>query len=169
MNKILDNKKNKVSGALIENIEQGSKLSITSAYFTIYAYDKLKKALGKIKGLRFLFLEPTFTEEKEELREFYINKLSREKQLSGTEYEIKLRNELTQSQIAKECAEWIENEAVIKSKTGFKDTLIWNKLYKFQKDAVWGRRMPLAYSQAELKIMDENLKYKIANHQLILF
>jgi Helicase conserved C-terminal domain/SNF2-related domain len=115
MNKVLDNKKAKVSDALLENIEAGGKLSVTSAYFTIYAYEKLKEALLKIKELRFLFLEPTFIETKDEQREFYINKLNREKRLSGTEYEIKLRNELTQSQIAKECAEWIENKVAFRS------------------------------------------------------
>lgn len=256
MNKFLDNKKSKVSTILKENISKNSRISIVSAYFTIYAFEKLKESLKDIESLRFLFVDPTFTKEKEEIREFYINKLKREQQLSGTEYEIRLRNELTQSRVAKECADWIRNkvefrslkksdvsraraihvenkdsnfiiqgtldftsvglgflnsnklemnmysddksatnemlswfdeiwenkemvedvkdevlkniqviykentpesiyfatlynlfkdylgdlteEAIIKSKTGFKDTLVWNKLYKFQKDGVMG-------------------------------
>ncbi|XKH60743.1 DEAD/DEAH box helicase family protein [Halomonas sediminis] len=32
----------------------------------------------------------------------------------------------------------IDEENIIRSKTGFKDTLVWNKLYKFQKDGVLG-------------------------------
>lgn len=32
----------------------------------------------------------------------------------------------------------IDEEKIIRSKTGFKDTLVWNKLYKFQKDGVLG-------------------------------
>lgn len=48
-------------------------------------------------------------------REFYIPRLSREKSLYGTEYEIKLRNELTQRSIAKECAEWIKRKVKFKS------------------------------------------------------
>lgn len=115
MNKFLDNKKSKVSTILKENIGKDSKISIVSAYFTIYAFEKLKDSLKGIKSLRFLFVDPTFTKEKEEIREFYINKLKREQQLSGTEYEIKLRNELTQSRVAKECADWIKSKVDFRS------------------------------------------------------
>ena len=52
-----------------------------------------------------------------EKREFYIPRLSREKSLYGTEFEIKLRNELTQKSIAKECAEWIKEKVIFKSNT----------------------------------------------------
>ncbi len=32
----------------------------------------------------------------------------------------------------------IDEESIIRSKTGFKDTIVWNKLYKFQRDGVLG-------------------------------
>jgi len=32
----------------------------------------------------------------------------------------------------------IDEDSIIRSKTGFKDTLVWNKLYKFQRDGVLG-------------------------------
>ena len=32
----------------------------------------------------------------------------------------------------------LTEDNIVKSRTGFKDTLIWNKLYKFQKDGVMG-------------------------------
>ncbi len=115
MNKVLDNKKSKVSDVLLTEIAKDAKMSVVSAYFTIYAFEKLKESLSKIDSLRFLFVEPTFTKEQEEIREFYIDKLNREKQLSGTEYEIKLRNELTQSKVAKECADWIRNKVDFRS------------------------------------------------------
>ncbi|MFA4930275.1 MAG: helicase-related protein [Patescibacteria group bacterium] len=115
MNKVLDNKKSKVSDVLLAEIKDKAKLSVISAYFTIYAFEKLKKSLSKIDSLRFLFVEPTFTKEQEETREFYIDKLDREKQLSGTQYEIKLRNELTQSKVAKECADWIRSKVDFRS------------------------------------------------------
>ena len=35
--------------------------------------------------------------------------------LFGNEFEIKLRNEMKQGHIAKECAEWLKNKAKIKS------------------------------------------------------
>ncbi|MCW5602821.1 helicase-related protein [Nitrosomonas sp.] len=40
--------------------------------------------------------------------------------------------------IFKDFLEDIDEENIIRSKTGFKDTLVWNKLYKFQKDGVLG-------------------------------
>jgi hypothetical protein len=46
---IRDNKKRgSVGEFLAENILKGSKLSIVSAYFTIYAFDKLKNQLSSI-------------------------------------------------------------------------------------------------------------------------
>ena len=72
MEKLLDNKKHRVAEVLESEIREGAKLSVISAYFTMYAYEKLKDALGDIDSLRFLFVEPTFTKEVEESREFII-------------------------------------------------------------------------------------------------
>ena len=87
-------------------MKKGSKLSIAAACFSIYAFQELKKQLSDIDELRFIFTSPTFITEKakKEKREFYIPRLNRERSLYGTEFEIKLRNELTQKAIAKECA-----------------------------------------------------------------
>lgn len=115
MEKILDNKKNKVIDVLQKGISKGAKISTISAYFTIYAYNALRNQLKDIEEFRFLFVEPTFVKEKEEKREFYIKRLDREKRLSGTEFEIRLKNELTQSNIAKECADWIRDKADFRS------------------------------------------------------
>jgi len=115
MEKILDNKKNKVIDLLKKGIKDGSKISTISAYFTIYAFNSLKKELKNIKEFRFLFVEPTFIQEKEEHREFYLKRLDREKRLSGTEFEIRLRNELNQHAIARECAHWIRDKVEFRS------------------------------------------------------
>ena len=98
-------------------IKQGSRLSVAAACFSIYAFQELKKELRGIDELRFIFTSPTFTTEKakKEKREFYIPRLSRERSLYGTEFEVKLRNELTQKAIAKECAEWIRKKVTFKS------------------------------------------------------
>lgn len=48
-------------------------------------------------------------------REFYIPRQARERSLYGSEFEVKLRNEVTQRSIAKECAEWIRKKATFKS------------------------------------------------------
>ena len=102
---------------LAVEIKQGSRLSVAAACFSIYAFQELKKELQGIDELRFIFTSPTFTTEKakREKREFYIPRLNRERSLYGTEFEVKLRNELNQKAIAKECAEWIRNKVTFKS------------------------------------------------------
>lgn len=115
--KIIDNVNQTVRDDLKIGICSGSELSIAAACFSIYAYQELKKQLEGIDELRFIFTSPTFVTEKtsKAQREFYIPRISRERSLYGTEFEVKLRNELTQKAIAKECADWIKSKAVFKS------------------------------------------------------
>ena len=89
----------------------------SAAYFSIYAYQKLKEELEKIDEFKFIYTSPTFTKENssKDKREFYIPRISREKSLHGTEFEVRLRNEMTQKSIAKECADWIRRKAKFKS------------------------------------------------------
>ena len=94
-----------------------SRVSIAAASFSIYAFEALKKELSQVEELRFIFTSPTFVSDKtkKEKREFYIPKLNRERNLYGTEFEIKLRNQLSQKAIAKECAAWIRKKVKFKS------------------------------------------------------
>ena len=117
--KILDNITNTVCDDLRVEIKRGSKIAIAASCFSMYAYQELKKQLENIEEFRFIFTSPTFVKEKAEKqkREFYIPRLSRENSLYGTEFEIKLRNEMTQRAIAKECADWIRRKAKFKSNT----------------------------------------------------
>ena len=114
---IINNKDKLLKDDLASEIKKGSKLSIAAACFSIYAFQELKKELSGIDELRFIFTSPTFVKEKfkKEKREFYIPRLTRERNLYGTEFEVKLRNELTQKSIAKECAEWIKKKVTFKS------------------------------------------------------
>ena len=98
-------------------IAKGSQVSIAASCFSIYAYRELKRQLESVEELRFIFTSPTFTTEKapKAKREFYIPRLSRERSLYGTEFEVKLRNELTQKAIARECADWIRRKVRFKS------------------------------------------------------
>lgn len=114
---LINNTTKTLKDDLAFEIKVGSKLSIAAACFSIYAFQELKKELSNIEELRFIFTSPTFVTEKakKEKREFYIPRLNRERSLYGTEFEIKLRNELTQKAIAKECAEWIRKKVVFKS------------------------------------------------------
>ena len=114
---IINNTTKTLRDDLAVEMKKGSKLSIAAACFSIYAFQELKKELLDIDELRFIFTSPTFTTEKakKEKREFYIPRLNRERSLYGTEFEVKLRNELTQKAIAKECAEWIRQKVTFKS------------------------------------------------------
>jgi len=117
LDKILDNRKNgKVGDALKEHIAQGSKLSFISSCFTIYAFKELKKELQKAESLRFLFIEPTFIQSKpSESREYYIGRNERERSVSGSEFELRLKNDLNQSSIARECADWVREKVALRS------------------------------------------------------
>ncbi len=116
---IFDNINKVVKTDLEKSIVKGSRLSIAAACFSIYAYQALKKQLDGIDELRFIFTSPAFVKEKapKEKREFYIPRLNREQSLYGTEFEVKLRNELTQKAIARECAEWIKQKVKFRSNT----------------------------------------------------
>ena len=117
--KFIDNIQETLKADLENTITEGSKISIAASCFSIYAFETLKKELQNVSELRFIFTSPTFIAEKiaREKREFYIPRLGRERNLFGTEFEIKLRNKLTQKAVAKECAEWIRSRVKFKSNT----------------------------------------------------
>lgn len=102
---------------IVVQMKVGSRLSIAASCFSIFAFQELKEALKDIKELRFIFTSPTFTTDKttKQQREFYIPRLNRERTIYGSEFEVKLRNELTQKAIARECADWIREKACFKS------------------------------------------------------
>jgi hypothetical protein len=114
---IIDNVNKTVRDNLASSVSKGDRLSIAAGCFSIYAFQALKQQLNEIEELRFIFTSPTFLQEKSprEKREFYIPRLNRERSLYGTEFEIKLRNELTQKAIARECAEWIRQKVHFRS------------------------------------------------------
>ena len=121
---IIDNISRLLGNDLKQIIQPGSKLKIAASCFSIYAFEALKAELEKIDSLQFIFTSPTFipgeaTDKlKKEHREFHIPKLERERSLYGSEFEVRLRNELTQRAIAKECAEWMRKKAVFRSNRG---------------------------------------------------
>ena len=114
---LIDNVQKRLKDDLIAEIKQGSKISIAASCFSIYAFEELKEQLKNIDELRFIFTSPTFITEKinKQKREFYIPRLNRERNLYGSEFEIKLRNELSQRAIARECADWIRQKVCFKS------------------------------------------------------
>lgn len=114
---IIDNVNRTLADDLRKELQEGDRLSIAASCFSIYAYAALKDELSKIDELRFIFTAPTFNRDDtpRQQREFYIPKLNRERGLYGSEFEIRLRNQLTQKAIARECADWIRKKVRFKS------------------------------------------------------
>lgn len=118
---IIDNINHLLGDDLKKTIRKDSKLKIAASCFSIYAYEALKIELENIDSLNFIFTSPTFVaaeatdKVKKEKREFHIPKLNREKNLYGSEFEIQLKNKLTQRAIARECADWLRRKAQFKS------------------------------------------------------
>lgn len=115
--KVINNITERVIDDLKVKISKGSRISLAAASFSIYAYEALKEELEGVEELRFIFTSPTFIKDKvkKEKREFFIPKLNRERNLYGSDFEIKLRNKLEQKAIAKECADWIRRKVKFKS------------------------------------------------------
>ncbi len=118
---ILDNINTLWGNDLKQALKPGSKLKIAASCFSIYAYEALKKELEKVDSLEFIFTTPAFVPNEvtdkvtKERREFHIPKQQRERDLYGSEFEIQLKNKLTQKAIAKECANWIRRKAKFRS------------------------------------------------------
>lgn len=113
----IDNVNKTLKDDMLITLRSGSKVAIAASCFSIYAFQELKEQLSDISELRFIFTSPSFITEKadKQKREFYIPRLNRERDLYGSEFEIKLRNELSLKAVAKECAEWIRKKVCFKS------------------------------------------------------
>jgi len=119
--KSFNNKTDKAGDDLRKSINAGSKIDIAAGIFSIYGYEALKKDLNKISQLRFIFTDPTFIEvdkNKREQRQFQINSNHRKKAVSGSDFEISLKNELKGKAIARECKKWIERKVLFKTNAG---------------------------------------------------
>ncbi len=118
---IIDNINRLLGDDLKQTLKPGVRLKVAASCFSMYAYEALKAELERIDELSFIFTAPAFVADevtdkiRKERREFHIPKLDRERSLYGSEFEIQLRNKLTQRAIAKECADWLRRKAKFKS------------------------------------------------------
>ena len=118
---MIDNINRLLGDDLKATVTPGARLKIAASCFSIYAFEALKKELSGVDSLQFIFTAPTFVPNevtdrlKKERREFFIPKSQRESGLYGTEFEIQLRNKLTQRAVARECAQWIRKKAQFRS------------------------------------------------------
>ena len=118
---LIDNINCLLGDDLKKTLKKGARLKIAASCFSMYAFEALKTELEKLEGLDFIFTSPTFVANevtdkiRKERKEFHIPKIDRERSLYGSEFEIQLRNKLTQRAIAKECAQWIQHKVKFKS------------------------------------------------------
>lgn len=119
--RIINNVSDLLGDDLKAEIKPGSKVRIAASTFSLFAFEALRKELEQISGLEFIFTSPSFAAEKatdkvrHERREFFIPALSAESGLYGSEFEIRLRNKLTQKAIARECADWVRRKVTFRS------------------------------------------------------
>ncbi|HED05458.1 MAG TPA: ATP-dependent helicase, partial [Ignavibacteria bacterium] len=106
----------------MENIKPQSNLAVVSAYFTIYAYNRLKNELDDINHLDFLFGEPTFIKSLDPTK---TNK--RDFKIEDDKIVIPIENRLTQKAVAKDCSQWIRQKVDIKSMV--KPNFLHGKMY----------------------------------------
>jgi hypothetical protein len=122
--KIIDNVNEILGNDLKAELAPGSKLRIAATTFSIFAFEALKDELERIGELEFIFTSPSFVTDKatdrlpKERREFFIpHARDNESTLYGSEFEIRLRNKMTQRAIARECAEWVRRKVRFRSNT----------------------------------------------------
>ena len=121
---LIDNINELLGDDFKKSIKPGARLKVAASCFSIYAFEALKRELETVESFDFIFTAPTFAADavtdaaKKERREFHIPKTDRERDLYGTEFEIQLKNKLTQRAIARECADWMRRKASFRSNCG---------------------------------------------------
>ena len=120
-----NHKRGNIGDFLKKEINPNSKLSIVSAYFTIYAFDKLKDQLRSTDELDFLFGDPTFIKSIDPTK---TNK--KDFKIEDDKLVIPLESRLEQKAIARECADWIKEKVNIKSMV--KPNFLHGKMYHIQ-------------------------------------
>jgi Helicase conserved C-terminal domain/PLD-like domain/SNF2-related domain len=132
---IKDNQgRGKVGDFLKASLKDGANLSFVSAYFTIYAYERLKEELHRVDRLNFLFGEPRFVKSLDPDR-------TDKKSFKIEDEKLSLSNRLQQKCLAKECADWITDKVAIRSIK--QSNLLHGKMYHIDDD---GRKKALVGS-----------------------
>jgi len=119
---MFDQKKvGQVGEFLKENIQKKASVDFVSSFFTIYAFEKLKKQMNHTKKVRFLYNEPTFLNESafvdKDSRIFSLEMRSRERNVSEFDLEIALKNKLNQPVVGKNFYDFIKEKVDVKSVT----------------------------------------------------
>lgn len=94
-------------------IRAGDVVRVAAATFSLYAFEALRDELESVEEFQFLFTSPAFEKGSSSQRRVFNvdHRDPAESSLYGTEFELRLRNELTQRHIARECANWVRRKA----------------------------------------------------------
>jgi len=126
---LLDNVSRLWGDDLRTELGRSSKVRIAASAFSIFAFDALRAELEGVEEVQFLFTSPAFPgggEGGKEQRQFGVDHTNgAESALLGSEFELRLRNTMTQRSIARECADWIRRTARFHASTtpGEQETL----------------------------------------------
>ena len=111
-NRLIDNKQYGLVGDVLkEHLQEGSKLTIMAAHFTLYAFQELKDELSKLDEFRYLFTQPTFVENKYHKEQIKQN----EQKLFGLDEEISYQMNLNQAYLAREFSKWLKKKGEVKT------------------------------------------------------
>lgn len=103
--RILDNQTAKVGHYLQENLAGADSFRLVSAYFSIYGHDLLAEELNAVRQVRFLFGDPASIKEPDPVTK-------KPKSFAFTERGLSLHRTLQQKQLARQCAHWMQKDAV---------------------------------------------------------
>ena len=128
MAEFIDNKTRLLGDDLKKELTPGAKADIIASVFTIYAFEALKEELENVSELRFIFSSPAFAQRMlngvdKKPKEFMISEAFSKTSIYGTSFELKLKNQLTQKAIARECAEWIQSKVRFKTNVSNQDAM----------------------------------------------
>ena len=126
MAEYIDNKTKLLGDDLKKELSESSQVEIIASVFTIYAFEALKEELEKVSELRFIFSSPAFAQKMlngvgKKPKEFMISEAFSKTSLYGTSFELKLKNQLTQKAVARECADWIRKKVRFKANVSGQD------------------------------------------------
>lgn len=119
--RLIDNVTDLLGDDLKNEITPGAKVRIAASTFSIYAFEAFKQELEQVDELEFIFTSPSFVTTnvmdklRKERRQYFIPADHAESTIAGSEFEIRLRNKLTQKAIARECADWVRSKVTFRS------------------------------------------------------
>ena len=116
---VIDNVSTRLGDDLGATLRRGDRIRCVAPTFSIYAFEALRATLERIDRFDFIFSGPSFVADGAGAapphRQFLIPPAMRPRDLTGTPFEISLRNRMTARATAQDCARWIRSSARFKA------------------------------------------------------